>query len=136
MRSGRADGQDGGVRVTLGVDTHADLHVGVALDQFGRRLGTRSIATSTAGFAELLAWASAFGVIEQIGIEGTGSYGAGASRGQRRRPRHRRCAARGGRRQSRPAAQRGRLCQPLWGRAHPGVLGKDQPAPPQPRWRS
>ena len=85
MRSGSGDGQDGGVRVTIGVDTHADLHVGVAVDQFGRRLGTRSVLTTPAGFAELVAWASAFGVLERVGIEGTGSYGAGLARWLRAR---------------------------------------------------
>src|SRR4051795_1233946 len=73
------------VRVTVGVDTHTDQHVGVALDQFGRRLGTRSVPTTPAGFAALLAWASDFGVIERIGIEGTGSYGAGLTRWLRAR---------------------------------------------------
>jgi transposase len=79
------DAQDGRVRVTIGVDTHADVHVGVALDQFGRRLGTRSIRTTPAGFAELVVWASDFGVVEQVGIEGTGSYGAGLARWLRAR---------------------------------------------------
>jgi transposase len=80
MRSDGNGDQHGGVRVTIGIDTHADLHVGVALDQFGRRLGARSIPTTPAGFAELVAWASTLGVIEQVGIEGTGSYGAGLAR--------------------------------------------------------
>jgi transposase len=57
----------------------------VVLDQFGRRLGTRSVSTTPAGFAELVAWAEAFGVIERIGIEGTGSYGAGLTRWLRAR---------------------------------------------------
>jgi transposase len=77
--------QAGEVRVTVGVDTHADQHVGVALDQFGRRLSTRTVPTTPTGFAELLAWASGYGVLEQIGIEGTGSYGAGLTRWLRAR---------------------------------------------------
>ena len=85
MRSDEGGGEDGEVRVTVGVDTHADLHVGVALDQVGRRLGTRAIPTTPAGFAELVAWASGFGVLERIGIEGTGSYGAGLARWLRAR---------------------------------------------------
>ena len=85
MWSDNSDAQDGEVRVTVGVDTHTDQHVGVALDQFGRRLGTRSVPTTPAGFAALLAWATAYGVIEQIGIEGTGSYGAGLTRWLRAR---------------------------------------------------
>jgi transposase len=85
MWSDSSDAQDGEVRVTVGVDTHTDQHVGVALDQFGRRLGTRSVSTTPAGFAVLLAWARDFGAIEQIGIEGTGSYGAGLTRWLRAR---------------------------------------------------
>src|SRR3954454_3255001 len=85
MESVSRDGRDGEVRVTVGVDTHTDQHVGVALDQFGRRLGARGAPTTTVGFAALLAWARNFGVIEQFGIEGTGSYGAGLTRWLRAR---------------------------------------------------
>src|SRR5215213_3704290 len=85
MESVSRDGRDDAVRVTVGVDTHADQHVGVALDQFGRRLGTRSVPTTPAGFAALLAWAGGPGAIERIGIEGTGSYRAGLSRWRRAR---------------------------------------------------
>jgi transposase len=51
-------------RVTIGVDTHKDLHVAAARDQLGRRLGTTS----------------ALGQVEAWGVEGTGSYGAGLAR--------------------------------------------------------
>jgi transposase len=69
-----------GVQVTLGVDTHADVHVGVALDQLGRRLGVCSVPTTGAGSAQLLGWARRFGVVERAGVEGTGSYGIGLAR--------------------------------------------------------
>ena len=36
-----------GVSVTVGVDTHADAHVGVALDQVGRRLGEVAVGPLT-----------------------------------------------------------------------------------------
>jgi transposase len=73
------------VRVTLGVDTHADVHVGVALDHLGRRLGTHTIPTTPAGYAELAAWAASFGPLDRVGLEGTGSYGAGLGRWLRER---------------------------------------------------
>jgi transposase len=73
------------VQVTLGVDTHADVHVGVALDHLGRRLGTHTIPTTPAGYAALVAWAGSFGPLEGIGLEGTGSYGAGLARWLRER---------------------------------------------------
>jgi transposase len=61
--------------VTLGVDTHKDIHVAVALDQIGRRLGTAAFSTDDATHAQLLAWANGFGPVEQAGVEGTGSFG-------------------------------------------------------------
>jgi transposase len=73
------------VRVTLGVDTHADVHVGVALDQFGRRLGNCAVPTTPTGYAELGAWARRFGPLECVGIEGAGGYGAGLTRWLRAR---------------------------------------------------
>jgi transposase len=85
MRPDSGEAEDGGVRVTVGVDTHTDQHVGVALDQFGRRLGARGVPTTPAGFATLLAWARTFGTVEQFGVEGTGSYGAGLTRWLRAR---------------------------------------------------
>jgi transposase len=42
-----------GVVVTVGVDTHADVHVAVALDQLGRRLDTRSFVTTPSGYTQL-----------------------------------------------------------------------------------
>jgi transposase len=72
-------------QVTLGVDTRAEQHVAVALDGRGRRLGTCTIPTTSSGFAELLRWAGRYGELDQVGIEGTGSYGAGLSRWLRAR---------------------------------------------------
>jgi transposase len=67
-------------QVTVGVDTHADVHVAVATDSFGRRLDATSVPTTLAGYAELLAWAKGLGQIDAWGIEGTGSFGAGLTR--------------------------------------------------------
>ncbi len=69
-----------GVKVTVGVDTHKDVHVARAKDELGRRLGEKSIPTTPAGYRELLAWAARLGHIEAFGLEGTGSYGAGLAR--------------------------------------------------------
>ena len=67
-------------RVTVGVDTHRDAHVAVALDQLGRRLGQLEIATTRAGYAQLLAWAESFGEVVVFAVEGCGCYGAGLAR--------------------------------------------------------
>jgi transposase len=66
--------------VTVGVDTHLDVHVAVALDHLGRRLGTVEVASNQAGYDELVEWAGSWGEIETFGIEGTGCYGAGLTR--------------------------------------------------------
>ena len=71
---------DAEVPVTVGVDTHLDLHVAVALDHLGRRLGELTVPTTEAGYAELLGWAEVLGDLERIGIEGAGSFGAGLAR--------------------------------------------------------
>jgi transposase len=67
-------------RITVGVDTHAEVHVAVATDSFGRRLDATSVPTTRAGYAELLGWARGLGQVEAWGIEGTGSFGAGLTR--------------------------------------------------------
>jgi transposase len=66
--------------ITLGVDTHKDFHLAVALDGLGSRIGTLSIPTTPAGYEELVDWANGFGPLEDVGIEGTGSFGAGLTR--------------------------------------------------------
>ena len=66
--------------ITGGVDTHADLHVAAALDPVGGLLGVREFPVSAAGYAGLLGWLGGFGTVCLVGIEGTGSYGAGLAR--------------------------------------------------------
>ena len=71
---------DRGARIYLGVDTHSEAYVGVALDGAGRRLGELVVPNSEAGYAELLGWTLGLGDPAAAGVEGTGSYGAGLSR--------------------------------------------------------
>src|SRR6266516_1423690 len=66
--------------ITGGVDTHADSHVAAALDPVGGLLGVREFPVSAAGYAGLLGWLGGFGTVCLVGIEGTGSYGAGLAR--------------------------------------------------------
>lgn len=67
-------------RVTGGVDTHLDVHVAAALDRVGGLLGTKSFAVNPAGYKSLLSWLESFGEVGKVGVEGTGSYGAGLAR--------------------------------------------------------
>jgi transposase len=74
-----------GRRITVGVDTHADTHVAVALDQLGARLDELPIPTTQAGYDQLEHWAISLGPVDAFGVEGTGSYGAELARVLRRR---------------------------------------------------
>ena len=66
--------------ITGGVDTHADVHVAAALDPIGGLLGVQEFPATAGGYARLLGWLGGFGTVALVGIEGTGSYGAGLAR--------------------------------------------------------
>ena len=66
--------------ITGGVDTHAGLHVAAALDPLGGLLGVQEFPATAAGYARLLDWLGGFGTVALVGVEGTGSYGAGLAR--------------------------------------------------------
>ena len=68
-------------RVVIGgIDTHKDLHVAAVLDTAGVLLGTEAFSTTRAGYRALVRWLRGFGDVRLVGIEGTGSYGAGITR--------------------------------------------------------
>ena len=75
---GREGNRD--VQVIIGVDTHQDEHVAVAIDRQGVRLGERHAPATTHGYGELEWWSLSLGEVRAFGIEGTGSYGAGIAR--------------------------------------------------------
>jgi transposase len=79
-RSGARGTGDVAYDVVLGVDTHLDFHVAVALDRLGRRLGEIKVATTAEGYERVVRWAEGFGPVRCAGIEGTSSYGAGLAR--------------------------------------------------------
>ena len=60
-----------------GVDTHKDSHTVAALSGTGQLLGTAQFPATPDGYQELLAWVCHFGRVARLGVEGTGSYGAG-----------------------------------------------------------
>ena len=63
--------------IVVGVDTHKDIHVAVALDSLGRTISDVTVGADPNGYKELLEWSLALGVIKAFGIEGCGSYGHG-----------------------------------------------------------
>jgi transposase len=66
--------------ITGGVDTHLEVHVAAALDGIGGLLGVESFPTTPAGYTALTDWLASFGTLARVGVEGTGSYGAGLTR--------------------------------------------------------
>lgn len=65
--------------VAIGVDTHKQWHVAVALDRVGRLIDALTVDATAAGYQQLLVWAHRLGQ-PAFGIEGCGSYGAGLAR--------------------------------------------------------
>ncbi len=66
--------------VVGGIDTHKDLHVAALIDLAETVLATHSFSTTRAGYRALVKWMRSFGDVSKIGVEGTGSYGAGVCR--------------------------------------------------------
>jgi transposase len=67
-------------RIVGGVDTHKDLHVAAIVDEFDRVLASQCFATTRHGYKQMLTWMRSFGSLQRIGIEATGTYGAGLLR--------------------------------------------------------
>ena len=63
-----------------GVDTHGKTHHAAAIDQVGRVLGDQEFPATATGYRAALAWIRRFGQVIKVGVEGTGTYGAGLAR--------------------------------------------------------
>ena len=66
------------IMAVIGIDSHKDVLTGCLVDASGVSIEQRSIANTTAGHAELVAWARSAGV-QRVGIEGAGNYGRPAT---------------------------------------------------------
>ncbi len=66
--------------ITGGVDTHLNFHVAAALDANGGTLGIETFPVGRRHYADLSRWLKSFGELDKVGVEGTGSYGAGLAR--------------------------------------------------------
>jgi transposase len=62
-----------------GIDTHKDLHMAALVDATGAVIGTHAFSTTRAGYRALLRWMTGFGQLQRVGVEQTGSYGAGVA---------------------------------------------------------
>jgi transposase len=63
--------------IVVGIDTHKFVHVAVALDARGQRLGALTVSADPGGHEQLLEWAHGLGELDRFGVEGCGSYGQG-----------------------------------------------------------
>jgi transposase len=71
----------GEIQVVGGVDTHGDTHHAAVLDAAtGKLLGDREFTATPKGYRQLRCWLTAHGTVLKVGVEGTGSYGAGLFR--------------------------------------------------------
>jgi transposase len=66
--------------VVGGVDTHKDLHVAAVVDGHDRLIAAECFPTTRHGYKQMLAWMRSFGELARVGIECTGTYGAGLLR--------------------------------------------------------
>ena len=66
--------------ITGGVDTHLNFHVAAAIDANGGTLGIETFPVGRRHYADLSRWLESFGELDKVGVEGTGSYGAGLAR--------------------------------------------------------
>ena len=64
----------------MGVDTHQQIHHAAVIDASGRHLDDAGFPASAPGYRDLLTWARSHGQICAVGVESTGSYGAGLTR--------------------------------------------------------
>ena len=55
--------------VILGIDAHKQTHTVVVVDEHGRKLGERTVKTTTTDHLELLVWASRFGAERRWAVE-------------------------------------------------------------------
>ena len=66
--------------VFAGVDTHKDTHTLCLLDHMGRAIGTFGFAANAEGYDALAGKIGGPATCVGVGVEGTGSYGAGLTR--------------------------------------------------------
>ena len=66
--------------VVGGVDTHKDLHIAAVVDEQDHVLGTHCFPATRLGYRQMLQWMQSFGVLRRVGVESTGTYGAGLLR--------------------------------------------------------
>lgn len=80
MSSMTHSGMDVERAVIGGVDCHDQTHRFAALDGVGQRLGDAEFPATAAGYIQAEQWLRGWGTVRMVGVESTGSYGAGLTR--------------------------------------------------------
>ena len=66
--------------VFVGVDTHADTHHVAIISEYGKPLADQEFLAVGSGYRKILDFIASHGTAAAVGVEGTGSYGAGLSK--------------------------------------------------------
>lgn len=75
-----AEASGSGFGLVGGVDTHKDVHHAAVLTGVGVLVADRAFPADEAGYQAMLEWMVGFGPLVRVGVELTGSYGAGLTR--------------------------------------------------------
>ncbi len=67
--------------LTAGIDTHKNTHHVAIVDHLGQPVADREFTTTAHGYGQIAEFLRVHGHVDRIGVEGTGSYGAGIARG-------------------------------------------------------
>ncbi len=63
-------------RVVVGIDTHAETHHVAVITEYGKPLGDQKFPTTAAGYRGARRFMTGLGEVQQVRMEGTGTYGA------------------------------------------------------------
>ncbi len=66
--------------LVAGIDTHKHTHHVAIIDHLGRPLADEEFPATGRGYARVIEFLHARGSVDRVGVEGTGSYGAGIAR--------------------------------------------------------
>ncbi len=67
-------------QLVAGIDTHKNTHHVAVLDHLGRRTADSQFPATGRGYRQIIDFFHAHGQVDRVGVEGTGSYGAGITR--------------------------------------------------------
>ncbi|WP_241698570.1 IS110 family transposase [Flaviflexus huanghaiensis] len=66
--------------LVAGIDTHKNTHHVAVVDQLGRPISDQQFAATADGYQQIIEFLRTAGTVSRVGVEGTGSYGAGIAR--------------------------------------------------------